>query len=206
MVLLLLISQIAGAGAVSTVNVKPAAQEVVIGKQFTVNINVTPGGPIAGMQSNILFNPAYVRIDSITFGNLFTQNGASDYPYAGVINNTAGTAINIFNVILGPKSVNTSGTFIRVNGTAIAKGTSGINLTNLMIATPDGVSEPLSYTNGIVTVKYPAWDVNEDGITNILDLQIVASHFGETSLGGRWDVNGDGKIDVLDLVAAAGKT
>lgn len=205
LIFILLISQITLADAISTVRVQPVTQEVVIGKQFTVELNVTPGVPIAGMQSNILFNPAYIRIDSITFGNLFTQNGASEFSNAGVINNNAGTVVNIFSVILGPNNVNRDGTFIRVTGTALAKGTSGINLTNIKIATPDGLSESLSYTNGTITVKYPPWDVNEDGITNILDIQIVASHFGETSPGGRWDVNGDGWVDVLDLVTTAGK-
>lgn len=205
LIFILLITQITLAGAISTVRVQPVTQEVVIGKQFTVELNVTPGVPIAGMQSNILFNPAYIRIDSITFGNLFTQNGASEFSSAGVIDNTAGTAVNIFDVILGHNNVNRTGTFIRVTGTAIAKGTSGINLTNIKIATLDGLSESLSYTNGTITVKYPTWDVNEDGITNILDIQIVASHFGETSPGGRWDVNGDGGVDVLDLVTTAGK-
>jgi len=205
LIFILLISQITLADAISTVRVQPITQEVVIGKQFTVELNVTPGVPIAGMQSNILFNPAYIRIDSITFGNLFTQNGASEFSNAGVINNNAGTVVNIFSVILGPNNVNRDGTFIRVTGTALAKGTSGINLTNIKIATPDGLSESLSYTNGTITVKYPPWDVNEDGITNILDIQIVASHFGETSPGGRWDVNGDGWVDVLDLVTIAGK-
>lgn len=205
LIFILLISQITLADAISTVRVQPVTQEVVIGKQFTVELNVTPGVPIAGMQSNILFNPAYIRIDSITFGNLFTQNGASEFSNAGVINNNTGTVVNIFSVILGPNNVNRDGTFIRVTGTALAKGTSGINLTNIKIATPDGLSESLSYTNGTITVKYPPWDVNEDGITNILDIQIVASHFGETSPGGRWDVNGDGWVDVLDLVTIAGK-
>lgn len=205
LILVLLVYQIPFADAVSTVRVQPVTQDVIIGKQFTVELNVTPGVPIAGMQSNIIFNPAYIRIDSITFGNLFTQDGASEFSRAGVINNTAGTVVNIWDVILGPYSVNNTGTFIRVNGTALAKGTSGINLTNIIIAKPDGTSESLSYINGTVVVKYPNWDVNEDGIINILDIQIVASHFGEVSSGGRWDVNGDAKIDVLDLVMTAGK-
>lgn len=205
LIFILLMSQITLAGAISTVRVQPVNQEVVIGKEFTVELNVTPGVPIAGMQSNILFNPAYIRIDSITFGNLFTQNGANEFSSPGVINNTSGTVTNIFDVILGPNSVNTTGTFIRVHGTALAKGKSGINLTNIKIATPDGLSESLSYTNGTITVKYPSWDINEDGVTNILDIQIVASHFGETSPGDRWDVNDDGRVDVLDLVTTAGK-
>ena len=43
------------------------------------------------------------------------------------------------------------------------------------------------------------WDINEDGLVNILDLTLVASHFGESSP----DLNGDGIVNILDLVLVA---
>ena len=43
------------------------------------------------------------------------------------------------------------------------------------------------------------WDVNNDGIVNILDLTFVASRFGEDSP----DLNGDGIVNILDLTLAA---
>ncbi|RKU25880.1 hypothetical protein C6499_14225 [Candidatus Poribacteria bacterium] len=43
------------------------------------------------------------------------------------------------------------------------------------------------------------YDVNEDGVVNILDLVAVANGFGEKAP----DVNGDGIVNVLDLVAVA---
>ena len=57
-----------------------------------------------------------------------------------------------------------------------------------------------------------AADVNADGIINILDLVLVASHFGDVPPDGQTlnsDVNGDGTINILDLVLVAnhfGKT
>lgn len=45
-------------------------------------------------------------------------------------------------------------------------------------------------------------DLNQDGIVNILDLVIVAKHFGETSpTDARVDVNNDKTVNILDLVA-----
>ena len=49
-------------------------------------------------------------------------------------------------------------------------------------------------------------DLNNDGVVNILDLQLVASHFGKTSdstLDSNPDVNGDGVVNILDLVKVA---
>ena len=43
------------------------------------------------------------------------------------------------------------------------------------------------------------WDVNADGIINILDLTFIASRFGENSP----DLNGDGIVNILDLTLVA---
>ena len=57
-----------------------------------------------------------------------------------------------------------------------------------------------------------AADVNTDGVINILDLTLIATHFGETPLGDKSpnpDVNGDGIVNILDLTLVAshfGKT
>ena len=51
-----------------------------------------------------------------------------------------------------------------------------------------------------------ASDVNADGMINILDLVVIASHFGETSTVEQpltSDVNGDGNVNILDLVLVA---
>ena len=51
-----------------------------------------------------------------------------------------------------------------------------------------------------------ASDVNADGVVNILDLVLVAQHFGETPTEKQDpnpDVNGDGTVNILDLVLVA---
>ena len=53
-----------------------------------------------------------------------------------------------------------------------------------------------------------AADVNNDGIINILDLVLVASHIGETVAEDQTpnpDVNADGNINILDLVLIANR-
>ena len=49
---------------------------------------------------------------------------------------------------------------------------------------------------------YEDWDVNGDGVTDVLDLIKVGQRFGQTGLTG-WvpeDVNEDGIINVLDMI------
>ena len=51
---------------------------------------------------------------------------------------------------------------------------------------------------------YPAWDVNEDGKTDITDLVLVASSLGSSSPENpRADVNGDGTVNIQDLILVA---
>ena len=70
-----------------------------------------------------------------------------------------------------------------------------------------GFESRVVYTTSIaVKAKpiVPAWDVNGDQQTNILDLVLVAQHLGNTaSANSRADVNGDGTINILDLVVVA---
>ena len=62
----------------------------------------------------------------------------------------------------------------------------------------DIVFELTSFT--LVTPEVP-YDVNADGMVNILDLTFVASRFGEANPEA--DVNDDGKVNILDLVLIA---
>ena len=56
-----------------------------------------------------------------------------------------------------------------------------------------------------ITIEVPAYDVNKDGITNILDLILVGQNFGKTdSTNARTDVTGDGVVNISDLVLVAG--
>ena len=54
------------------------------------------------------------------------------------------------------------------------------------------------------TVQIPSWDVNRDGMTDILDLILVGQDFGKArSANARTDVNRDGKRNITDLVLVA---
>ena len=52
-----------------------------------------------------------------------------------------------------------------------------------------------------LSVTEKPYDVNADGVVNILDLTFVASHFGGTD--PKADVNSDGTVNILDLTLVA---
>ena len=56
-----------------------------------------------------------------------------------------------------------------------------------------------------ITIEVPAYDVNRDGITSILDLILIGQDFGKTNpTNERTDVNGDGIVNISDLIVVAG--
>ena len=56
----------------------------------------------------------------------------------------------------------------------------------------------------IVLVSSGSLDVNNDGVINITDLQILASHFqGKAAYNSSYDFNNNGKVDLFDLVSVA---
>ncbi len=53
--------------------------------------------------------------------------------------------------------------------------------------------------------KIPAYDVNEDGQINFLDLILVGQDYGKSvPVNARADVNGDGRVNITDIVLVAG--
>ncbi|UGV40626.1 PKD domain-containing protein [Methanococcoides orientis] len=54
-----------------------------------------------------------------------------------------------------------------------------------------------------VIKMHPRWDVNKDGVVNILDVTIVAQNLGTAKPHPSWDVNGDNEVNIQDLTIVA---
>ena len=143
-----------GNASAATVAFSPSTMAVTPGQTFEMSVSIDPqGSGIAGAQLNLSFNKSMIRVNSVTEGNLFKQNGAGTFFNGGVISNSAGNAGNVFGVILGPNSVSTKGAFITVNATAIGpKGITGIALQNVIVSRPDGSPAVLSVMNGSIDI------------------------------------------------------
>ncbi len=66
-----------------------------------------------------------------------------------------------------------------------------------------GITVHPSENTGKAEMIIPAWDVNQDGITDIQDLMAIARAFGSDDFADILDVNRDGAVDILDLVIVA---
>jgi hypothetical protein len=72
------------------------------------------------------------------------------------------------------------------------------------VAVSDGIDEVKEQHIIFINNYHPRWDVNEDGIVNILDITIIAQNYGTDTKKPypRWDVNQDGVINIQDLSLA----
>jgi PGF-pre-PGF domain-containing protein len=110
------------------------------GQTFDVGVIIDPqGASIAGAQLDIEYNRSDFRLNSITEGDLFSQGGASTIFNSGLIDNSLGSAVNIYGAILGSTNVKNPGTFIIINATAIGSiNDTNISLVNILVVGPQG--------------------------------------------------------------------
>jgi uncharacterized repeat protein (TIGR02543 family) len=143
------------------VYVSPVSKTVSSGQTFTMTIACTPGQSIKSYECRVLFNPTLLIANSVSEGNIF--NGYTTFFNAGTINNTAGTIIDIYGLIVGAGSVSTPGSLVSISFTAkLASGTSTIGLSRVGV-TNNTAYVPIIVTNGTVILREYTLSVTIDG-------------------------------------------
>ncbi len=165
-------------------------------------------GDVFGMSRMEFSPPAIFFPPTLQLGEIWETLGETDVHLVGNV-----TVSNVNEVVAIEDVVTPTSTFenclkikIRTKTTA-ALGSS--RSTSYQWLAPD--IGPVKFETGqdivfelthftLVTPEKP-YDVNADGVINILDLTFVASHFGETN--SEADVNIDGTVNILDLTLVA---
>jgi len=122
------------------VQVSPSETTVSALQTFSLNITCNPSQPIKAFEMKVSFDPSLLQANSVTEGTIFS--GYSTFFNDGTIDNSAGTIINIYNLIIGPENVSNSGTLVTISFTAKTfSGTSTIDLYDV------GVTDELGYVS-----------------------------------------------------------
>ena len=181
-----------------------------VGDTFTLHLNTENITDLAGWQADLKFDPEVLKANSVREGSFLRQRGGRTYFRKGTIDNESGRITDLSSARISEGGANGEGRLLSVTFTAKADGESRVELRNFQAGTYTGKVIPAVAPDIIITVgagaapTTPAWDVNADGITNVLDLVFVAGELGAASPDPRADVNGDGVANILDLVAVAG--
>ena len=180
-----------------------------IGGTFTLHLDAENVSDLGGWHSDITFNPEVLKANQVREGDFLKQNEGDTFFQAGTIDNKTGRIAGLKVVRLSQDKVARQGRLLSVEFTAIRDGECQLTLDNFQAGSRRGEIIPvippeLSIVVGSDEPTGPAWDVNADGITNVLDLILVAQYLGEdASANPQSDVNGDGAINVLDLIVVA---
>ncbi len=176
------------------------------GGSFTLRLSAEDIVDLAGWQTDITFDPAVLEAVKVNEGDFLKAGGEGSFFLRGTIDNTAGKITGVSAARL-TGGVNGTGRLLSVTFTAKAVGETRVTFSNFQAGNRRSEVIPANTPEIIVTIEdsaFPAWDINQDGHVNVLDLIQVAQHFGSTvSANHKSDMNGDGVINVLDLITVA---
>ncbi len=121
----------------TSVLINPSTLSVSPGDTFTIDVYCVPRQEIKAFEFKLSFDSSLVQANEVVEGNIF--DGHYTFFNAGIIDNTAGTIVNIFNLIIGLESVSDPGTFVSISFTALSNpGTSIIDIYDAGVTNESG--------------------------------------------------------------------
>ena len=181
------------------------ATSVRVGNTFTLRINAEKVTDLSGWQFDLTFDPDVLEAVKVNEGDFLKKGGGTTFFQRGTVNNATGKISGMSAALISDSGVTGTGTLLSVIFKAKADGNSQMALHNFQLGSSTGEAIPADVNDFTITViSKPKWDVNADGQVSVLDLILVARHFGEkASANSKIDVNNDGIISILDLIAVA---
>jgi Cohesin domain/PEP-CTERM motif len=154
--------------------VAPASSTVSVGDIFAIDVNISDITDLAAFEFDLSFDPSIVQATgTITEGSFF-QSGGGFLP--GTIDNSLGTIVFNANTLLGPgPGLEGSGTLVVFDFTAIAPGTSALNLdpTTFILLDSSGAFINATTANGSVTVQGTSGVVPEPSVLMMLGVGML---------------------------------
>ncbi len=179
------------------VSIVPASLESPgVGEQFSITVDIANAQNVAGYQVSLQFDSEalqYISWEQGTYllGDIFTAPaiiGTDEITLASTVQTAAAAA---------------QGTLLTLTFEVVAVKASTLSLSEVILSSRIGTALLVTTEDGeIVEPATPSWDVNKDGVINILDLTLVAVNFGQAG-DIPADVNGDNVVNILDLTLVA---
>ena len=176
---------------------------IYLGDTFTLDFNVENIYNLGGWQFDIAFDHTLLEAVEVNEGDFLKTDGGTTFFQRGTIENRSGKIAGLSVARLSEDGVSGTGTLLSVTFTAKSAGRTRLRLDNFQLAAITGKPITAESHEVIITVegRLTTGDVNRDGQVSILDLVLVARHFGKTvPAHSEVDLNGDGVINILDLI------
>jgi PKD repeat protein len=116
----------------TSISINPVSQSVSAGAAVSIIVNGVPEQPVKAFELKVSFNPSLLQVTSVSEGDLF--DGYTTFFNPGIINNVAGTIVNVYDLIVGPGNVTDAGVLVTINFTARStSGTSPLSLYDVRV-------------------------------------------------------------------------
>ena len=175
------------------VRITPSPVEApAIGEQFEVNVSITDGQNVRGYAVGVEFDArtlryvSHIRSDYLA-GNVFVGPEIFERGFLG------------FNMVSTDGGKSGNGILATITFEVVARESSTLEVHAVL---SDSNGKHLGFFSVDGSVIEPPWDVNGDGVVNILDLSYVAARLGQAGENTA-DVNRDGIVDIKDLILVA---
>ena len=170
----------------------------LLGKKFTVDLNITGGENVAGFQATVAFDKDTLRYVESAEGDYLPANPFFD------ANKRIGYSQIRFAATALEGVGNGDGRLATLTFEVIDVRASMITLSKVYIADQESVRWEVEVegTEVVEPADDIVGDVNRDGVVNIQDLILVHVRFGLRG-ENRADINSDGIVDIVDLVLVA---
>ena len=192
------------------------ADRVGIDNPFTFEVNAQFIRNLVGWECNITFDAELLEAVEVTEGDFLSQDATATLFQEGTIDNEIGVISGYKVLRLDGTGVNGSGTLLSIKFRAKEIGTAVFTPGNCHLGNSDGEEIPSEMQRLEIRIEAhaplpedevstgPKWDINRDGVINILDMILVSKNIGTpVNEAPHSDVNGDGVINILDLVQIA---
>ncbi len=189
----------------TVVEITPSVRGVKQKELFTVDITVTPGTEIAGIQTDIIFDSALITAVNVTKGDLFDS-----YFDNGTIDNANGKITDIAYVATSPGGVTDPGILATIIFNSLVKeGTAFINFSNVIVGDPYGLPVPSTTHNGSVTIEIDYTDIFiEPAIQTVTQEEIFTVNVNidpkEEIAGVQFDIVFDPSLVLVENISYGG--
>ena len=183
-----------------------SAPEIYVGDTFTLDISVRNVFDLAGWQFDIAFDPTVLEAIEVNEGDLLKSDGKSTFFRKGKIDNKSGKITGLSSARLSKESVSGTGTLLSITFSTKTDSETPVSLKKVQLGSGTGTAITASPHEVIISIQalLAKGDVNADGRVSILDIILIAQHFGENApSNSAVDVNGDGVVSILDLIVVA---
>ena len=179
----------------------PMIDEVRVGEIFKLDLHLDGLVLLKGWQLDIAFTSSVLRVLQVDPSTDFFPDDACSASIfqPGTIDNAAGRISGI-DMELGADCFQLGDVLLSVTFQAKAAGTAELSLHNVEIRQLFDLGTDIGI-HALEIVVESDYDLNGDGLVNILDLVLIGQNFGQAH--PQADVNDDGVVNIFDLITVA---